>query len=304
MVCTPEQSRLNGAKSNGPTTPRGKAIAAQNATKHGLLATQPPMVQGEDQQLFYELWQSLVGEYQPQTPTEQLLVQQAAVGWWRLYRLWGVEAAIANCQLLPPDPYPERQPCEAEHWQTLAFGPKTIHHPEHRTQERQLLEQIQATLTVESLPQQRSQRFQAEWQAWQQTMRPQITAWLQHYHRLLGPAGRPPFDSEAGAIAPVAAGSPWDCLWHLQTMGSYPFVVAAIAQLETACAQRLAALAQAEADIQARQHLQQATRMLPLEPERLSRYERHIVRTLNLALDRLQALRHQRQNQPAIGSFG
>jgi hypothetical protein len=35
MPCSNEQSRLNGAKSRGAITERGKAIASRNATKHG-----------------------------------------------------------------------------------------------------------------------------------------------------------------------------------------------------------------------------------------------------------------------------
>jgi len=40
--------------------------------------------------------QGLIDEYQPVSLTEHLLVQQVAMGWLRLHRLWGVEAAIAN----------------------------------------------------------------------------------------------------------------------------------------------------------------------------------------------------------------
>ncbi len=100
MVANPEMSRLNGAKSRGPITERGKAIAAQNATKHGILAKAPPILVTEDLETFQDMVQRLIDEYQPQGATEHLLIQQVAMGWLRLHRLWGAEAAIANIQMI------------------------------------------------------------------------------------------------------------------------------------------------------------------------------------------------------------
>lgn len=111
MVASPEISRANGRKSRGPVTEMGKAIASKNATKHGLLSQKPPLVIGEDLESFQGIMQGLLDEYQPQTPTEHLLVQQIAMGWLRLHRLWGVEAAIANVSILQQkmeQKYPEQ----------------------------------------------------------------------------------------------------------------------------------------------------------------------------------------------------
>ena len=44
-------NRCNAAKSTGPRTAEGKAIVAQNAVKHGLLA-QEVVIKGEDPQEF------------------------------------------------------------------------------------------------------------------------------------------------------------------------------------------------------------------------------------------------------------
>lgn len=44
MVCSPEISRMNGAKSRGAVTQRGKVIASRNAREHGLLAQKPPLL--------------------------------------------------------------------------------------------------------------------------------------------------------------------------------------------------------------------------------------------------------------------
>ena len=100
MVASPEICRANGRKSRGPATQRGKAIASKNATKHGVLAKSPPILITEDIASFQEMVQSLVSEYQPQGATEYLLIQQVAMGWLRLHRLWGVEAAIVNVEIL------------------------------------------------------------------------------------------------------------------------------------------------------------------------------------------------------------
>lgn len=100
MVCSPEQARLNGAKSKGPKTEQGRAIAARNATKHGLLAKQPPLLVTEDLATFEGLVQGLIDQYQPENPVEHFLVQQVAMAMVRQYRLWNVEAAIANLEVL------------------------------------------------------------------------------------------------------------------------------------------------------------------------------------------------------------
>jgi hypothetical protein len=100
MVANPETNRLNGKKSRGPVTIRGKAIAAKNATKHGILAKAPPILITEDLETFQGIMQGLIEEYQPISATEFLLIQMVAMGWMRLHRLWGVEAASANIEIL------------------------------------------------------------------------------------------------------------------------------------------------------------------------------------------------------------
>ena len=95
-----EISRINGAKGKGAVTPRGKAIASSNATKHGLLSTKPPLLISEDIELFKSILEGLKEDYQPQTTLEFLLIQQAAMGWLRLWRLWITEAATINSNLL------------------------------------------------------------------------------------------------------------------------------------------------------------------------------------------------------------
>ncbi len=100
MVCSPEISKTNGTKSQGAVTQRGKAISCRNATKHGLLAQKPPLLITEDLTTFEQLVQGLIDYYQPENPVEQFLIQQIAMGMLKQYRLWNVEAAIANIEIL------------------------------------------------------------------------------------------------------------------------------------------------------------------------------------------------------------
>lgn len=100
MVCSPEISRINGAKSRGAVTEKGKAIASHNAVKHGLLAQKPPLLVTEDFSTFETLVQGLIDYYQPENPVEHFLIQQMAMGMLKQYRLWNVEAAIANIEIL------------------------------------------------------------------------------------------------------------------------------------------------------------------------------------------------------------
>lgn len=158
-----------GSKSCGPRSERGKAIAACNATKHGLLSTKPPLVAGEDLETFQGIVQGLIDEHQPQTPTEQLLVQQMAMAWLRLHRLWSVEAAIVNQQLLPPATYSEREHDNREELLELALGRKTEFHPDNLVLERQILQGVLSEITVESLPKRKLKGFKTDWEDWKRT---------------------------------------------------------------------------------------------------------------------------------------
>jgi len=124
MVASPEVVRLNGKKSRGPITKRGKAIAAKNATKHGMLTQQPPLLATEDLETFQGIMQGIVNEYQPASPTEHLLVQQVAMGWLRLHRLWGVEAAITNKEI---DKYLVNLLCLFSQRHNQLFGPYSFY---------------------------------------------------------------------------------------------------------------------------------------------------------------------------------
>lgn len=100
MSSSAEQNRKNALKSTGPRSDRGKAIVRHNNLKHGLLATKPPVLCTEDRQWFDELTTSLINKYQPTDPIQYLLVETISMGWLRLRRLWGIEAAIGDVAIL------------------------------------------------------------------------------------------------------------------------------------------------------------------------------------------------------------
>ncbi|MBN1510032.1 MAG: hypothetical protein JW955_24515, partial [Sedimentisphaerales bacterium] len=78
-------NRANARKSTGPRTAEGKAIVAQNAIKHGLLARQH-VIMGEDPEQFEQSRRLWLEEFQPVGHAETKLVERIAALSWRLER--------------------------------------------------------------------------------------------------------------------------------------------------------------------------------------------------------------------------
>ena len=94
-----EQARINGAKSQGPTTPEGKAISSSNAIKHGFAAMINVVLTVEEESDFLL---HLAGDRSSFIPTnymEQTLVDQLASISWRQARLVGLESALIAAQI-------------------------------------------------------------------------------------------------------------------------------------------------------------------------------------------------------------
>jgi hypothetical protein len=86
-----EANKLNSQKSTGPKSPEGKAKSCLNRLSHGLTSN-ATIVPGEDPEEFIDLLTDLIGEYDPATPTEQILVEKMAMNQWlslRGFRLQG-----------------------------------------------------------------------------------------------------------------------------------------------------------------------------------------------------------------------
>ncbi len=80
-----ETNRANAQLSTGPRSAEGKLASSRNALKHGLAAGQV-IIPGEDPIAFESLLNDLLGEHQPATSTEALLVKEMAQSHWLTQR--------------------------------------------------------------------------------------------------------------------------------------------------------------------------------------------------------------------------
>ena len=147
MACSPEQSRINGRKSQGAKTKRGQAISSRNATKHGLLAKKPPLLATEDLESFEGIMEGLIAKYQPQPndPVHWHLIQTVAMGILKQHRLWQAEAALAYQETTKPPklklPYSYLRSVDSDN-----TDPDSPYNPDNLAQEKNLLSKILAVL--------------------------------------------------------------------------------------------------------------------------------------------------------------
>jgi len=93
-----EQSKINGAKSQGPVTPEGKARSAVNNTKHGMYSSR--VVLDNENPALYALLHSLYTDLlQPQDILETDLVENMVNARWKIRRLEASETANMNLTL-------------------------------------------------------------------------------------------------------------------------------------------------------------------------------------------------------------
>jgi hypothetical protein len=74
-------NQANSRKSTGPVTDEGKAKSCLNRLSHGF-ASSTRFIRGEDPEQFNALLTDLIHEYQPATPTQQILVEKMAHHQW------------------------------------------------------------------------------------------------------------------------------------------------------------------------------------------------------------------------------
>ena len=97
-----EANRRNSLQSTGPKTIEGKAKVSRNAYVHGL-RSRTLLLGEEDPAEFQQLADELAAEWQPQTCTERMLVEQIAIGY---YKLAAMEES--ECDILTRESYQVR----------------------------------------------------------------------------------------------------------------------------------------------------------------------------------------------------
>jgi len=88
-----DANRQNAQHSTGPKTPGGKTAMRLNALKYGLRA-RSLLIPGENPEDYKQLWADLEAEWQPQTRTERMHLEQAAVSQWLLARVAESESRL------------------------------------------------------------------------------------------------------------------------------------------------------------------------------------------------------------------
>ena len=88
-------ARANGAKSQGPTTPEGKAKSALNSLRHGLLAGLL-VLRTESDAKFLAILNGYLDEYHPEGQTENRLVEMIAAAQWLEERCWTLTTSLLD----------------------------------------------------------------------------------------------------------------------------------------------------------------------------------------------------------------
>jgi hypothetical protein len=77
-----EANKLNSQKITGPKTAAGRAKSCLNHVSHGFTSSTALLIKGEDPEELSALLADLTNEYQPATPTEQILVEKMCQNQW------------------------------------------------------------------------------------------------------------------------------------------------------------------------------------------------------------------------------
>jgi hypothetical protein len=93
-----EQARINGRKSQGPTSQEGRAKSSKNAIRHGLTANEHTLLAAELPGEYTEVRDAFIDDLRPATKSELRLVEKIANLDWRLERLVMMETCVLNME--------------------------------------------------------------------------------------------------------------------------------------------------------------------------------------------------------------
>lgn len=295
MASDSETCRLNGKKSRGPISEKGKANASRNATKHGLLAKLPPLLASEDLVMFQGIVQGLVDDYEPQTVTEHFLVQQVAMAMLKQYRLWTVEVAIATTSTLEIQRKLKHNPNSPNPVDEILKN-KSSRHSNVLEAEQSVLTSLRSDIKgwAMALPKKNTKAWAASSQA--EIAKRELLDLLE--------SARHDFPPEV--VSDDACNKAWKSLIAAQVgievccdmrIGD---IKNRIENIVIGCTERIDEISLTLADIeQLNQEIESAKTLsvgIPLDKtELLSRYERHLNRSLYDALDKLQQMKEHRQ---------
>jgi hypothetical protein len=127
-------NHANAQKSTGPRTPEGKQRVARNAVKHGILAREVFIGEGdgaEREEDFRELQAGLYAAYDPKDVAEQLEVENIVAANWMLRRAYRAATGDTRTGLDSVRRDWERR--RSEHFETLLLSAQLDHGAELRT---------------------------------------------------------------------------------------------------------------------------------------------------------------------------
>jgi hypothetical protein len=98
-------NRANSQHSTGPVTEAGREASKMNNFRHGLTGHAFILLDFESAEFFDELKSALIEEHNPQTPTEQILVEKMAQHHWLSQRAQYLLTLEISLDCFDPDVY-------------------------------------------------------------------------------------------------------------------------------------------------------------------------------------------------------
>jgi hypothetical protein len=140
-----EASRINGAKSHGPTSQQGKQKSAQNSRKHGLTAKMIRVTE-EEMPEWESVYNHLFYEHKPFGETEGSLVEDMAYATWQVR---AVREAIGKYDIDTGNPE-ERKRLELLH-RYLRQHTRNLEKARAELREQQIVRQTKAEISKDLL---------------------------------------------------------------------------------------------------------------------------------------------------------